>query len=242
MGGIMPETAVGIITGAGSGIGEGTAVEFGRKHCRVILVGRRKEACSRVAALVESAGGEAIVEPADIRDGARMTDIARRTVDKYGRIDFLVANAGVTYQSSMVDGDTEQWRSVIETNVLGTMLCVRAVLPQMIKQGRGHLFLVSSVSGRTAHVGEPAYVASKYGIVGFGEALRMEVESAHLRVTLLEPGLVLTPILEGNPRVGPILARVTPLTGSDVGRAIVFAFEQPEHVVINEIVMRPMGQ
>jgi NADP-dependent 3-hydroxy acid dehydrogenase YdfG len=171
-----------------------------------------------------------------------MADIARAAVDRYGRIDFLVANAGVTYQSSMVDGDTERWHSVIDTNVLGTMLCVRAVLPQMIEQGHGHVFLVSSVSGRTAHVGEPAYVSSKYAIVGFGEALRMEVEPAHLRVTLVEPGLVLTPILEGNPRVGPILSRVNPLTGADVGRAMVFAFEQPEHVVINEIVMRPMGQ
>jgi NADP-dependent 3-hydroxy acid dehydrogenase YdfG len=131
---------------------------------------------------------------------------------------------------------------VIDTNVLGTMLSVRAVLPHMLEEGEGHIFLVSSISGRVAHVGEPAYVASKFAIVGFGEALRMELQASNIRVTIVEPGLVDTPILDGNPRVPSLMERITPLTSSDVGRSMVYAFEQPSHVAVNEIAMRPMGQ
>jgi NADP-dependent 3-hydroxy acid dehydrogenase YdfG len=239
---VVSTGSVGIITGASSGIGEGAALEFAKSGCRVVLVGRDSERCARVGSLIVEAGGEAIVRTADIRESASLESVAADVIEAYGRIDFLVANAGVTYQSSVVDGDPEQWRRVVDTNVLGTMLSVRAVLPHMIKQGAGHIFLMSSISGRVAHVGEPAYVASKFAIVGFGHALRMEVEPAHIRVTIVEPGLVNTPILEGNPRVGKIMERVTPLTPADVGRAMVFAFEQPSHVEINEVVMRPMGQ
>ena len=233
---------MGIVTGAGSGIGEGTAVEFGRQGHSVVLVGRRRDACTRVARLVEEVGGTAFVEPGDIRDAARMEEIAQTTKEKLGRIDFLVANAGITYQSSAFDGDPEQWRAVIDTNVLGTMLTVRAVLPHMLEDGEGHIFLVSSISGRVAHVGEPAYIASKFAIVGFGEALRMELQSSNIMVTIVEPGLVDTPILGGNPRAASMMERIAPLTSSDVGRSMVYAFEQPSHVAVNEIAMRPMGQ
>jgi NADP-dependent 3-hydroxy acid dehydrogenase YdfG len=238
----MPEVRAGIVTGAGSGLGEGAAVEFARSGCRVVLIGRDVEKCDRVAARIAEEGGEALVRPADIRDADAMDRIAGETVELFGGIDFVVANAGVTYQSAVRDGDPERWRAVIDTNVLGTMFTVRAVLPYMLDRGSGHVFLMSSMSGRVAHVGEPAYIASKFAIVGFGHALRMEIESANVRVTIVEPGLVDTPILEGNPRAKKMMERIQPLTPSDVGRAMVFAFEQPSHVGINEIAMRPMGQ
>ena len=238
----MRKGITGIITGAGSGIGQGAAIEFGRTGCNVVLVGRRAEACDRVAELVEDVGGKALVQAGDIRDGKRLQEMAKATQERFGRIDFLVANAGITYQSSIVDGDPEKWRAVIETNVLGTMLSVQAVVPYMLDQGGGHLFIVSSISGRVAHVGEPAYVASKFAGVGLGHALRMELESENIRVTIVEPGLVETPILQGNPRVPEILERVTPLTPTDIARSMVFAFQQPPHVAVNEIAIRPMGQ
>lgn len=238
----MREQAVGIITGAGSGLGEGTAVEFARTGRRVVLVGLDGEECARVAARIRDAGGDAMVQQGDVRDAAAMDRIAAATVDAYGAIDFVVANAGITYQSSVSDGDPERWRAVLDTNILGTMLTVRAVLPSMLKQGSGHVFLVSSMSGRIAHVGEPAYIASKFAIVGFGHALRMEVEAANIRVTIVEPGLVDTPILDGNPRAKAMMDRVKPLAPEDVGRSMVFAFDQPSHVGINEVAMRPIGQ
>jgi NADP-dependent 3-hydroxy acid dehydrogenase YdfG len=207
-----------------------------------VLVGRDAEKLERVAARIRDMGGEVAVAAADIRDAAALDGIAAETIGRYGSIDFVVANAGITYQSSSHDADPERWRAVLDTNILGTMLTVRAVLPHMLERKRGHIFLMSSMSGRIAHVGEPAYIASKFAIVGFGHALRLEVEPANIRVTIVEPGLVDTPILAGNPRAAAMMERVIPLTSEDVGRAMVFAFDQPSHVGINEVAMRPMGQ
>jgi NADP-dependent 3-hydroxy acid dehydrogenase YdfG len=101
---------------------------------------------------------------------------------------------------------------------------------------------MSSVSGRETYVGEPVYIASKWGQVGFAHALRLELLEAGIRVTIVEPGLVRTPLTENNPRVRPLLEAIEPLTAEDVARAVVFAYQQPEHVAVSEIVMRPQRQ
>jgi NADP-dependent 3-hydroxy acid dehydrogenase YdfG len=101
---------------------------------------------------------------------------------------------------------------------------------------------MSSVSGRETYVGEPVYIASKWGLVGFAHALRLELIEAGIRVTVIEPGLVNTPLTRDNPKVRPLLDDIEPLTAEDVARAVAFAFQQPERVAISEIVVRPRQQ
>ena len=142
----------------------------------------------------------------------------------------------------MHSGDPARWRAVLETNLLGTIHAVRAVLPHMLSRREGHIFVTASVSGREAYAGEPVYIASKWGQVGFAHSLRLEVMDAGIRVTLVEPGIVDTPLTRDNPVVRPLLEAVEPLAPEDVARAIVFAYRQPDHVVLSELTIRPVRQ
>jgi NADP-dependent 3-hydroxy acid dehydrogenase YdfG len=123
------------------------------------------------------------------------------------------------------------------------MYVIRYVLPHMKRQKSGHVLVMASMSGRDAYVGEPAYIASKWGLLGFAHSLRKEVVAENIRVTLFEPGLVDTPLTHDNPKIRPIFDAIPQaLTAEDVARAVVYAFSQPPHVAILEIAMRPQGQ
>src|SRR5712692_6672523 len=185
----MKDAPAGIITGASTGIGAATARAFARLGARMVLVGITIDGMDSLVASIQGDGGSAIPTVCDVRDSNQvhaMTDLA---IERLGRIDFLVASAGIALQDRAVSGDVVRWRDVIETNLLGLAYCVRFVLPHMYAQGSGHIFLVASQSGRHAYQGESIYIASKWGVVGFGHAVRMEAQSAGIKVTLIEPGL-----------------------------------------------------
>jgi NADP-dependent 3-hydroxy acid dehydrogenase YdfG len=230
-----------IITGGGSGIGEATAEELAGAGMRVAVVGRRAERVDSVAQRIRSSGHDAISEPGDVRDFEAMEAIVARAIERWGKIDVFVANVAVVEQSLISEGDPARWKDLIDTNVTGAFNSVRAVLPRMHAQGTGHVVIVSSASGRVIYVGEPAYVASKHALCAMGEVLRQEVAATKLRVTLIEPGLVLTPFINLE-YVAELLPGVTPLSPVDIARTIRFAIEQPPNVSINEIVIRPTGQ
>jgi NADP-dependent 3-hydroxy acid dehydrogenase YdfG len=233
---------VGIITGGASGIGAASAVAFARLGARLVLATLPTSSTQAVTALVERAGGQAVTAHVDVRDPRQVATLPEVALRHYGRIDFLLVNAGVAEQSRSSEGDPDVWRNVIETNLLGALYCVRYVLPQMRAQQSGHIILMASLSGREPYVGEPAYIASKWGVVGFGHSLRKEVLADHIRVTLVEPGIVDTPLTRGNPVVRPLLDAVVPLQAEDVARAVVYAFRQPPHVTVSEIAVRPQGE
>ncbi len=191
---------------------------------------------------VQAVGGDAAVETIDVRDPAAAQTLAHRTLRRWGRIDFLLANAGIADQSRVATGDPQRWRAVVETNLLGVMYSCHAVLPTMLDQRSGHILIMSSVSGRESYVGEPVYIATKWGQVGFAHALRLELIDAGIRVTLVEPGLVDTPLTRSNPAVRPLLDEIEPLAAEDVARAVVFAYQQPSHVAVSELVIRPQQQ
>ena len=162
--------------------------------------------------------------------------------ERLGRIDFVVANAGVSDAGTLATGDPAVWRTVVETNLLGAMHTVRATLPTLLAQGDGHVVLMASVSGRKVYAGEPVYIASKWGVVGLGEALRQETVGTGVRVTLVEPGLVDTPLARNHPFAGDWLGKIVPLQPEDVARAVVWALAQPPHLAVNEVVLRPVAQ
>lgn len=236
------EAPVVVVTGGLSGIGAAIAAEFAAFGARLVLVDRDSSRADAVIERLRRAGGEAVVEAADVREPAQLAEAAGRTVERWGRIDVLVANAGVAEQSRLADGDPDRWRTVVETNLLGTIFSIHAVLPQMLAQRRGHVFVMSSVSGREAYTGEAVYIASKWGQVGLAHALRQEVMEEGVRVTIVEPGIVDTPLTRDNPAVRPLLDAVEPLAPEDVARAVVYAWRQPPHVVLSELTIRPLRQ
>ena len=208
----------------------------------MVLAGITTEGMDPLVASIAENGGSAIPTACDVRDPDQVRAMTDLAIERLGRIDFLVASAGIALQDRAVSGDVDRWRDVIETNLLGLAYSVRCVLPQMHAQGSGHIFLVASQSGRHAYKGESIYIASKWGVVGFGHAVRMEVQSAGIKVTLIEPGLVDTPLTRLNPKVAPLLEAFTPLQAEDVADAIVYAFKQPRHVTVDELALRPLQQ
>jgi NADP-dependent 3-hydroxy acid dehydrogenase YdfG len=238
----MPERPVGVVTGGLSGIGAASALEFAGLGARLVLADRELGGADELAERVERAGGAAVAQQVDVRDPAALEAAAARALHEWGRIDFLVANAGIAAQGPIATGDPERWRAVVETNLLGVIYSCRAVLPAMLEQRSGHILIMSSVSGREPYPGEAVYIATKWGVVGFAHSLRLELLDAGVRVTLVEPGLVDTPLTRGNPSVRPLLEEIEPLTPEDVARAVVYAFRQPEHVTVSELVLRPQRQ
>jgi NADP-dependent 3-hydroxy acid dehydrogenase YdfG len=237
----MDENQVALITGGGTGIGAATAEELAGVGLRIVVVGRRTQPLQSVVARIKGRGGQAMGLPADVANYAAMEEVVNRTVECYGRIDLLVANAAVHDVSAVDAGDPAKWSQLIQVNVVGVLNVVRAVLPLMYRQGAGHIVVVSSVSGRVTYVGETAYVSSKHATTAFADCLRQEASPRGIRVTLLEPGLVDTPLAD-NPYAAEMKKTVQPLSPFDCARAIRFAFEQPPNVAINEIVMRPLKQ
>jgi NADP-dependent 3-hydroxy acid dehydrogenase YdfG len=238
-GGAMP---VVLVTGGLSGIGAAVAEEFAGMGARLLLCDRDIDRADGVLDAVRAAGGEAVAHRADVRDADALRAAADRAAELFGRVDVLVANAGVSDQSDVATGDPERWRTVVETNLLGTIYAVHSVLPGMLERGAGHIFIVSSVSGREPYPGESVYISSKWGQVGFAHSLRQEVMDGGVRVSVVEPGIVDTPLTRDNPVVRPMLEAVEPLSARDVARAVAYAYQQPPHVVVSEVTIRPLRQ
>ena len=232
--------AVGLVTGGVSGIGAAITAELRGRGATVVAVDRnaQPEAAPASSGPVQ-AGWEAA---GDVRDFATMSGISGKVRDEFGRLDFVVANAGITDWGSMSDGDPQRWRDVIDTNVLGVAQTIRATMPVLVAQGRGHIVITASISGRTAYVGEPIYIATKWALVGLSKALRKEARPAGVRVSVIEPGIVDTPLVRQTAEGAAELAAVRALDPQDVARMVTFVLEQPAHVNVDEIMVSPLGQ
>jgi NADP-dependent 3-hydroxy acid dehydrogenase YdfG len=233
--------AVGLITGGVSGIGAAITAELRGRGATVVAVDRYAQPPA------DAASQKAPTQPTreivgDVRDFAAMAAISERVIAEFGRLDFIVANAGITDWGLMSTGDPERWHDVIDTNVLGVANTIRAALPVLVAQGHGHVVITASISGRTTYVGEPIYIATKWALVGLGGALRKEAGPAGVRVSLIEPGIVNTPLVQNTAEGAAELAAARPLDAEDVARAVAFVLEQPAHVNIDELVISPLAQ
>jgi NADP-dependent 3-hydroxy acid dehydrogenase YdfG len=170
-----------------------------------------------------------------------MEELVEATLTRFGKIDLLISNAALHDASAIDTGDPYWWHAVIDVNVVGLLFTVRAFLPQMIQQEKGHIMVVSSLSGRLTYVGEPIYITSKHAQVAFVECLRKEVTPKGIKVSIIEPGMVETPFID-NEFARELKKTVPPLEPEDVARAIRFTYEQPENCTIYEISMRPKKQ
>jgi NADP-dependent 3-hydroxy acid dehydrogenase YdfG len=231
----------GIVTGAGRGIGSGCATELAARGARVVMADVDPAPLEQAAAGLTAVGAEVVAVATDVRDWGSVKAMADACVTSFGEIDFVVANAGIGDYSSLDEGDPDRWRRVVETNLLGVIHTVRAVYPRLKERRRGHIVLMASIAGRRAWVGEPVYIATKWGVVGLGWALRAEALEHNVRVTMVEPGMVDTPLVRSTPEGRSELERFASLSVHDVARTVAFALSQPEGVAVSEIMVTPVG-
>jgi NADP-dependent 3-hydroxy acid dehydrogenase YdfG len=231
----------GVITGAGRGIGEGCAFELARLGAAVGIGDLDGDRARDVAGRIVAQGGNAVAFTVDVRDWASVNAFAAAATDAFGSIDFVVANAGIGDYSALHEGDPDRWRRVVETNLLGVLHTVRATYPRMKERGSGHIVLMASIAGRQTWVGEPVYIATKWGVVGLGWALRKEALPHNVRVTMIEPGMVDTPLVRSTEEGRSELERFAALQIGDVAGAVAFAVSQPEGVAVTELMIQPMG-
>ncbi len=244
---------VALVTGASSGIGAATAEELARLGASVVLCARRKDRIEGIAAGIVASGGQAMAIECDVCVESAIDQAIGRAVDEWGRLDIVVANAGVMLLGPIRDSPTEDWRRMMDLNVLGMMYTARSSIPALLSAAGteprhvADLVLVSSVAGRQVRLGSGAYNASKHAIGAFGEALRQEVTADHVRVSLIEPGAVDTELAGHNrPEIQEGMAKrfatMERLVAPDIARTIAFVVTQPRHMAVNEILVRPTEQ
>lgn len=240
---------VAIVTGASSGIGEATALSLASEGANIVLVARREE---RLKALEKRIGETAKTEAVSVVGDVSQVDLAERSVkcatDKWGGVDILVNNAGVMYLGGVADAKVEDWKRMMDINVLGLMYFTRFAVPSMKVRGGGNIVNISSVSGRVVSSRSAGYSATKFAVNAFSDGLRQEVAADKIRVTIIEPGAVLTELTDHitDPNVKDSVkgwvASMNALTSEDIANAIVYAVTQPPHVNVNEILIRPTDQ
>jgi len=224
-----------LVTGATRGIGLATARLGAKAGFRVVLVARSADQLSRVA---DDLGDPAsiLAVPCDLTDWDQARALVDRAVGRFGRLDVVFANAGISAVTSFLgrDGDgPDRWRDMVLANVLGPALTARAALPALVAS-TGHLVLTGSAAGRTTRPGS-LYSATKWAVTGMAQAIRAECIGTGVRVTLVQPGLVDAPAIADD-RTAPSLRP------EDVARIVLHAVSQPASVDVNEILVRAIGQ
>jgi len=195
---------VAIVTGASSGIGEATAKELAALGASVAVVARRSDRLDALVAEIEAAGGSALAVAADITDRVEAEHAVQVVVDRFGRLDILINNAGLMLLGTVVEQDIEDWERMIAVNQNGLLFMTKAALPHLLAaaedglRGVADIVNISSIAGRQAWAGFAAYNMTKFGVNGFTEALRQEVTKKHVRVGVLEPGAVETELISHN--------------------------------------------
>jgi NADP-dependent 3-hydroxy acid dehydrogenase YdfG len=235
-----------VVTGASSGIGAATAQRLAREGYHVVLAARRVDRLQAVAAGITAAGGQAQVHPLDVTD--------RPAVDALAAVlpgcDVLVCNAGGALGAEPVASSSPaDWLTMYQSNVLGTLHVVQALLPQLIASGDGTLVLMSSTAGLSAYEGGGGYVAAKHGTHAIAATLRLELCGQPVRVIEIAPGMVKTAEFALNryhgdaAKAAAVYAGVAePLTDADVADAVAWAVSRPSHVNVDLMVLRPRAQ
>lgn len=233
---------VAVITGASSGIGAATARTLHAARYRVALLARRAE---RIEALAAELGQGAVAITADVTDRESLVEASERVQSELGGATVLVNNAGVMLLGPFSSDRREDYRRMIEINLLGAITATEVFLDQITRDG-GDIINISSVAGRTARAGNGVYAATKWGLNGWSESLRQELLPA-VRVSLIEPGVVATELPthitheQTSTAVNEMYSQAT-VTAQDVAEVIAFTLSRPRHLSINEILLRPSTQ
>jgi NADP-dependent 3-hydroxy acid dehydrogenase YdfG len=229
-----------LITGGGSGVGLATARLFLGEGAHVAIAGRDGEKLKRAAAELKR-GDHLITHPADVADPKQVAGLVAAVTAKLGRIDILVANAGMNIKNRTVRELTpESWRTMVAANLDGAFHCIYSVLPQMRERKDGVIICVNSISGkRSGPLGGASYNAAKHGLAALGICLAAEEKDNNIRVTNIFPGEIDTPILENRPVPVTAEQRSKILQAEDVAAAILFVATLPPRASVPELIIKP---
>ncbi len=234
------ENKVAIVTGAGRGAGRAIALRLAQEGASVVAVARTRTELDRLAAEIAAANGVCEAIAANVASPADARRIAAETLERFGRIDVLVNNAGVGGPVSSVEEiPVEEWQHTLDVNLTGPFLCSQAVLPAMKEQRSGHIIMISSGAGKQGYPNMAAYCASKFGLHGLAQSLAAEVSDLNIRVTTILPGSIAETSFSGQrkgwmPRPGAKYLRP-----EDLGDAILFLLRQPPSAWTQEMNLWP---
>jgi len=245
----MTQKNTAIITGASSGIGQATAKELAARGYHVMLAARREERLVELKKEIEAEGGSADYKVTDVTSADEMKSLAQAALEKTGKIDILVNNAGLMPLSYMNKLKLDEWDQMVDVNIKGVLYGIAAVLPIMEEQKSGHILNVSSVAGHQVMKGSAVYSGTKYAVRAISDGLRQEIDPSHeIRVTIVSPGAVATELTDTITdddvldSFKSMSESMEPLQAEDIANAIGYAVEQPSHVDVNEILIRPRQQ
>jgi ribitol 2-dehydrogenase len=236
------ENKVVIITGASSGIGAATAHALAQRGCRLTLAARSEDKIHDLAASLDA---ETLPLVTDVTVGADIQKMVAKTIERFGRVDVMFANAGIYIPGQVSEGDPDAWANLMNVNIDGVLRCVHAVLPHMKAQKSGDILVTSSISGFVDIDWEPIYSASKHAIQGFVHTLRRQVAADGIRVGAIAPGAVANELWGFTDPAEIERLSVNEhgyLRSEDVAEAVVFMLSQPPHVTIRDLVMLPQNQ
>jgi NADP-dependent 3-hydroxy acid dehydrogenase YdfG len=244
---------VALVTGASSGIGEATARMLSRQGAAVALVARRADRLERLAAELTELGERAVAIEADVTQQPQAAGAVERAVTEFGRLDTLVNNAGVMLNGPIVNAPLEEWDRMVAINVSGLLYMAHAALPHLLEAAEqaprrvADMVNISSIAGRFANRGAGVYNATKFGVNAFSESLRQEVTTRHVRVSVIEPGVVKTELFghqrpETQERYEKMFGGVERLDAADIAEAIEYIVTRPRRVAVAEMLVRPTEQ
>jgi len=236
-----------VITGASSGLGEATARLLSAEGATVVLGARRVERLKSLAEELNAKGGKALAVTTNVTDRQQVKKLVDTAVEKFGRIDVMINNAGLMQQSPLDKFKVDEWDNMIDINIKGVLYGIAAALPHMERQKFGHLINVSSVAGHKVTPAGVVYCATKHAVRAISEGLRTEVKPYNIRTTIISPGAVATElpnhITDKESAAGiQQFYKGYAIPADSFARAVAFAINQPEDVDINEILFRPTRQ
>jgi NADP-dependent 3-hydroxy acid dehydrogenase YdfG len=224
-----------LVTGAGRGIGKAVALSLAQAGCRVVLAARTLEQLNEVHHEIYSRGGEALIVQTDLTRDDEIERLVAACQKTYGAVDFLINNAGWGKRASVVRAKVEDWDQTFRLNLRAPMILAQKFLPAMIKKGEGAVINIGSVSGKSGEAEGAAYSASKFGLIGFTQSLYEEVRQHGIKVAVILPGFVDTPMI---PQVKH-LDRSKMIQAEDVAQAVLYILSAPATACPVEITIRP---
>ena len=232
---------VAIVTGASSGLGRALARLLAANGAKLALAAR---SAAKLEDLASELGGEALAVPTDLAVPDQVDRLVERTLKHFGRIDILLANAGQYVTGPAVEGDPDEWDTVLSVNVNSVFRAVRAVLPQMIENRSGDIIVTSSIAGHQVLTSEPVYSASKHAIQAFVHSVRSQMARHNIRIGAIAPGTILNELwgITTQEEIDRRVADHSGLRSEDVAEACLFMLTRPPNVTIRDLVILPQGQ
>jgi NADP-dependent 3-hydroxy acid dehydrogenase YdfG len=240
---------VAMVTGASSGIGRAIALKLAQEGYRLALGARRLERLEELATELQALGAEVLIQAVDLRQEADILAFFQAIRQRWGGVDVLINNAGLGHKQSLLDGDTEAWRDMLEVNVLALCICTREATRDMRQRGgKGHVVHISSMSGHRVPGGSGVYSATKFAVRSLTEGLRQELRQVglNIRVSSISPGFVETEFAaqyhQSQEKADALYSQFPVLQPEDIANTVAYILTQPDHVQIHDVLMRPTQQ